>query len=159
MMDKREAFEVAASDEVWFSHIEYRNGSYTAKDPYVALSDGQASRANLMLKGWNAALAHQEPAGEPVGEVVANNGKNFVHWKSTDEWCNWLDDAEPGTKLHTAQPANQDRWIQLAACLYQACGAYDMPERILDVLSLAQRGEDFSHLLDGLLPCCPQPGE
>lgn len=51
----------------------------------------------------------------------------------------------------------QQPWTELAASLYQACGAYDMPERILDVLSLAQRDEPFGHLIDGLLPCAPQP--
>lgn len=43
----------------------------------------------------------------------------------------------------------------LAASLYQACGAYDMPERILDALSAAANGEPFAHMIDGLLPCVP----
>lgn len=43
----------------------------------------------------------------------------------------------------------------LAASLYQACGAYDMPDRILDVLSAAANGEPFAHMIDGLLPCVP----
>ena len=43
----------------------------------------------------------------------------------------------------------------LAASLYQACGAYDMPERILDALSAAANGEPFTHMIDGLLPCVP----
>lgn len=59
----------------------------------------------------------------------------------------------------SAQPESDRPWTELAACLYQASGAYDLPERILDVLSLAQRGEPFAHLIDGLLPCCPQPAQ
>ena len=47
----------------------------------------------------------------------------------------------------------------LAASLYQACGAYDMPERILDALSAAANGEPFTHMIDGLLPCVPPSGE
>ena len=43
----------------------------------------------------------------------------------------------------------------LAASLYQACGAYDMPERILDALSAAANGEPFAHMIDALLPCVP----
>ena len=47
----------------------------------------------------------------------------------------------------------------LAASLYQACGAYDMPTRVLDVLSAAANGEPFTHMIDGLLPCVPPSGE
>lgn len=47
----------------------------------------------------------------------------------------------------------------LAAFIYQACGAYDMPERILDALSAAANGEPFTHMIDGLLPCVPPSGE
>ena len=52
------------------------------------------------------------------------------------------------------QDANQDMRA-LAASLYQACGAYDMPTRVLDVLSAAANGEPFAHMIDGLLPCVP----
>lgn len=53
----------------------------------------------------------------------------------------------------TLQPSQDVR--ALAASLYQACGAYDMPERILDALSAAANGEPFAHMIDGLLPCVP----
>lgn len=53
----------------------------------------------------------------------------------------------------TPQPGQDVR--ALAASLYQACGAYDMPERILDALSAAANGEPFTHMIDGLLPCVP----
>lgn len=53
----------------------------------------------------------------------------------------------------TPQPGPDVR--VLAASLYQACGAYDMPERILDALSAAANGEPFAHMIDGLLPCVP----
>lgn len=56
--------------------------------------------------------------------------------------------------LYTAPRLSQDVQ-ELAASLYQACGAYDMPERILDALSAAANGEPFSHMIDGLLPCTP----
>ena len=57
----------------------------------------------------------------------------------------------------TPQPGQDVRG--LAASLYQACGAYDMPERILDALSAAANGEPFTHMIDGLLPCVPPSGE
>ena len=57
----------------------------------------------------------------------------------------------------TPQPGPDVRG--LAASLYQACGAYDMPERILDALSAAANGEPFAHMIDGLLPCVPPSGE
>lgn len=53
----------------------------------------------------------------------------------------------------TPQPGPDVR--ALAASLYQACGAYNMPERILDALSAAANGEPFTHMIDGLLPCVP----
>jgi len=57
----------------------------------------------------------------------------------------------------TPQPGKDVR--ALAASLYQACGAYGMPERILDALSAAANGEPFTHMIDGLLPCVPPSGE
>lgn len=49
---------------------------------------------------------------------------------------------------------NNNDWKTLAAVMYQAAGAYDMPEQILDLLSAAQSGDDFNHLLD-ILPVNP----
>ena len=67
----------------------------------------------------------------------------------------------PASPLRTAQqpvsdpdglPSMED-YQSLCAALYQACGAYNMPERIMDVLSKAQPSpEPFRHLLDDLLP-------
>lgn len=54
----------------------------------------------------------------------------------------------------TPQPGPDVR--ALAAALYQACGAYDMPDRVLDALSAAANGEPFAHMVDGLLPCVPE---
>lgn len=52
--------------------------------------------------------------------------------------------------------ATESEWQSLAACMYQAAGAYDMPVRFLDALSAAQSGEPFAHLLPKLLPvACP----
>lgn len=45
-----------------------------------------------------------------------------------------------------------EEWQRLAAAVYQACGAYDMPVRILDALSAAANGEPFAHMIDSLLP-------
>jgi hypothetical protein len=41
---------------------------------------------------------------------------------------------------------------ELAACMYQAAGAFNMPVRFLDALSAAAQGEPFEHMLDSLLP-------
>jgi len=55
-------------------------------------------------------------------------------------------------------PAEQDAatfaddWQALAAVMYQTAGAYDLPERVLDLLGAAQQGEPFAHLLDTILP-------
>lgn len=58
------------------------------------------------------------------------------------------------TPLYTIPQPGQDV-RGLAASLYQACSAYDMPERILDALSAAASGEPFAHMIDALLPCVP----
>lgn len=41
---------------------------------------------------------------------------------------------------------------QLAAVMYQVGGVYDLPENVMNVLSLAQNGEDFYNELDKILP-------
>lgn len=46
----------------------------------------------------------------------------------------------------------EKQWQELAAVMYQAAGAYDMPTRVLDLLAAAQRGEPFNHLLPNILP-------
>lgn len=43
-------------------------------------------------------------------------------------------------------------FLELTAAMYQAAGAFNMPVRFLDVLSLAANSEPFAHLLEGLLP-------
>lgn len=70
-------------------------------------------------------------------------------WKALPEQ-QW---AYPLPLYTTPQPGQDVR--ALAASLYQACGAYDMPTRILDVLSAAANGKPFAHMIDGLLPCVP----
>lgn len=49
-------------------------------------------------------------------------------------------------------PIDEESWQILAACMYQAAGAFNMPVRFLDALSAAAQGEDFRPMLDGLLP-------
>jgi len=41
---------------------------------------------------------------------------------------------------------------ELAAVMYQVGGVYNLPENVMDVLSMAQRGEDYSVELSKLLP-------
>ena len=53
------------------------------------------------------------------------------------------------------EPRSDQDYIHLCAALYQACGAYDMPERVLDALSAAANAQPFIHLVDGILPCMP----
>lgn len=47
-----------------------------------------------------------------------------------------------------------DDYRNLCACLYQAAGVYNLPERFLDALSNAQSGEAFSDMIEDLLPVC-----
>lgn len=75
------------------------------------------------------------------------------------------DAAENGTGIGTPElmqalallatrPAEQP-WTELAAAMYQAAGAFDLPERVLNLLSAAANGEPFAHLID-VLPCVPE---
>lgn len=43
-----------------------------------------------------------------------------------------------------------EEYRELAGVMYQAAGAYDMPERIMNLLSAAQGGQPFGRLLDVL---------
>lgn len=51
-----------------------------------------------------------------------------------------------------AAPQASEVWRNLAATVYQACGAYNMPAKVLDLLSAAASGERFDHMIDGILP-------
>lgn len=92
-------------------------------------------------------------------EAVAWYTEDHLTDKSATTWSKdvaerWRAKGWPVGNLYTTpQPGPDARW--LAASLYQACGAYDMPERILDVLSAAANCEPFAHMIDGLLPCVP----
>jgi len=78
--------------------------------------------------------------------------------KTYPKWAEGEGDGYAIQPLYTTpQPGPDVR--ALAASLYQSCGAYDMPERILDALSAAANGEPFAHMIDGLLPCVPPSGQ
>lgn len=88
--------------------------------------------------------------------VIAVDGMGFISAEMIKgpKPCVYRQALRAGDKLYTTpQPGPDVRW--LAASLYQACGAYDMPDRILDALSAAASGEPFAHMIDGLLPCVP----
>jgi len=119
--------------------------------------EAEALRAeNAKLR---TALAEQGERQEAVCWVPRacldklRNGRNNSPSVLTDGPAEFND-----TPLYTTpQPGPDVR--ALAASLYQACGAYDMPERILDALSAAANGEPFTHMIDDLLPCVPPSGE
>jgi hypothetical protein len=54
--------------------------------------------------------------------------------------------------LGLTPPASSEDWVHLAAALYQVAGAYNLPVRVLDVLSAAQHNEPFAPLIEGILP-------
>lgn len=100
----------------------------------------------------------------PAPVVQAEQGERqeavawLIDWPDEPELGHYFseepNEAARSSPLYTTpQPGPDVRG--LAASLYQACGAYDMPERILDALSAAASGEPFTHMIDGLLPCVP----
>lgn len=52
---------------------------------------------------------------------------------------------DSGEMITDKQPTPD--WIMLAAVMYQAAGAYNMPARIMDMLAAAKNGEDFGNPL------------
>lgn len=49
-----------------------------------------------------------------------------------------------------------DGMESLLCALYQVCGAYDAPDRVMDVIRDAKNGEPISEtVIDDLLPCNP----
>ena len=130
-----------------------------ASGPYASVADALAQRypKPSLLKDCNVTYSNSS-------RPLAEQGERQEVWARQ---CD-LDESDPAlfvsrerveesgytVRLTTApQPGPDVR--ALAASLYQACGAYDMPERILDVLSAAANGEPFTHMIDGLLPCVP----
>lgn len=61
-------------------------------------------------------------------------------------------DEEPEPLFRHTAPQASEAWLNLAATVYQACGAYNMPAKVLDLLSTAASGDKFDHLIDGILP-------
>lgn len=120
------------------------------------------------------AAAPTAPAGEPDDSDICEQVElpHVLAWADGirgDMWTEYADRitdeearvAQAVWAAHTGEqpvsdpdglPSMED-YQSLCAALYQACGAYDMPERIMDVLSKAQpRPEPFRHLLGNLLP-------
>lgn len=106
---------------------------------------------------WKAMIAAApDVQGEPVGWKIPGVDRLFTS-RAEAELSRLT--GQCAVPLYASpQPAEHqpDRDVRmLAASLYQACGAYDMPTRVLDVLSAAANGEPFAHMIDGLLPCVP----
>lgn len=105
--------------------------------------------------------AEQGERQEAAAHRLINDlGEVMTDWHDGPPPDNFVDlcgqamrDVRVELAFSTPQPGPDVRG--LAASLYQACGAYDMPDRILDVLSAAANGEPFAHMIDGLLPCVP----
>ena len=159
MNDIKEAqgLEVVASLHQHFDgrrRVQVPNGVYDqdagwgAKvEPLCRLSD--ATAVIDQLRAELAALKAQVP----VAEVDKTVPSAEIQWTDHgEEMC-----LPHGTKLYAApaQPQSDQDYIHLCAALYQACGAYDMPERVLDALSAAANAQPFIHLVDGILPCMP----
>lgn len=131
----------------------------SGSEPYArwldAFKEAEALRAeNAKLR---TALAEQGERQEAVAWALANSADEIggfapIYYTKEDA-ISWANGRNIFPLYTTPQPGPDVR--SLAASLYQACGAYDMPERILDALSAAASGEPFAHMIDGLLPCVP----
>lgn len=121
----------------------------------VGSSAYQSQREAINATPAPEALAEQGERQEAFGFVLFGPG-HVVDWTDDEEVAKgWADDEGYSYKACYATPQPGPDVRGLAAALYQACGAYDMPEQILDVLSAAANGEPFTHMIAGLLPCVP----
>lgn len=73
-------------------------------------------------------------------------------------WGNTCTQAAECIERHHAEIADMAKRLEalqsLAAAMYQAAGAYNMPVRFLDVLSAAGNGKPITEAqVDALLPC------
>jgi len=140
-----------------------------ASGPYASVAGALAQRypkpsllkdCNVSYSNSSRPLAEQGERQEAAAEYQQLS--RYGNWDRVDKAVYDIgklgDTPEKFRALYTTpQPGPDVR--ALAASLYQACGAYDMPERILDALSAAANGEPFTHMIDGLLPCVPPSGE
>ena len=93
---------------------------------------------------------------ERVG-IQTHSTSLLVNTKLARQIARQLNDA--ANFIDPKMDSREKAWRSLAAAMYQAAGAYNMPVRFLDVLSAASNGESFAHLIDGLLPCDPPDAE
>ena len=121
-----------------------------------------------MLKAWQARAALSHPSAQAeVVSVPRCLAERLATYTTARGWTelNTKTAFEAAIELRTLLDTRQNyvesesQWPALAAALYQEAGAFDMPERILDVLSAAASGEPFDHLIDGLLPCVHEEPE
>ena len=94
-----------------------------------------------------------------MAKALCNYHADLCGVSRDDQWFifsdDFLNDVDVMLAAAPAQPQSDQDYIHLCAALYQACGAYDMPERVLDALSAAANAQPFIHLVDGILPCMP----
>lgn len=117
--------------------------------------NGRYGHGDMKRYAHAAIKTDRQQRGEPVAYAVFADNGNIRIWSREP-----LD--EPGAVPLYARPqpaaTAQDSWQQLAAHLYQAAGAFNMPVRFLDILSTAANGEPFDHMLDRLLPVTEDEG-
>jgi hypothetical protein len=139
--------EVRQAEQRWSSFSEWLAWELDQGDGTMAAASDAETR--LARRLWfcleRTALAEQGERQEPF-VWMRPDGDEFFELTSEGDYLSF-------PLYTTPQPGPDVR--ALAASLYQACGAYDMPERILDALSAAANGEPFTHMIDGLLPCVP----
>jgi len=126
----------------------------------------RAELAALKTQQEGRQAKYREWFSEMVGEPFESwLNDDFTHWISDEDaayqaWQYLHENKIYPLTLELEEHRKPGPDVRaLAASLYQACGAYDMPGRILDVLSAAANGEPFTHMIDGLLPCVPPSGE
>lgn len=150
--------------EVVWSPANTRHGAFMA----LSHSENFAAGTKLYTAPPIIAAPEAEPVALPDGVHIDKDFLGTVHIKfgefdfiqiqydhryTYNSHQDWVARRIVASLAEDSPDVSQ--WRGLAAALYQACGAYDMPPRVLDALSAAANGEQFGHLIGALPPCSP----
>ena len=131
---------------------DQRNYLHEVEQGKARIAELEAELATLKAK---AAV----PDRVAMAKALCNYHADLCGVSRDDQWFifsdAFLNDVDVMLAAAPAQPQSDQDYIHLCAALYQACGAYDMPERVLDALSAAANAQPFIHLVDDILPCMP----
>lgn len=162
LLERYRGMQGLSADDKGADHAEHILDMVpTDEDLYQAMAehaqiDGRTGNRSFdhaaLIAGARAVLERYGQPAASAKPLAWVRPDLVVDGKLVASTCSIHSSHRPGYVPLYAAPVAAQPWQTLAAALYQAAGAYDMPVRILDALSAAANGEPFEHLIGGLLP-------